>query len=1045
MAGVGTGIRRRVVVLGIAATAMQVVLALAATGTVQRLASAVLGASLATAVGVTCRSVSREAGAEARTWRRAGLAALAWAAGTATSTVLELGLHDTRRPSVADLFYLVAAGCATSAVLSFPTVPRRLARRATGILDAAVTAASLLLGSWPWILGPSWAVSRPAPAVVVGLGYPMIDVLLVTLALQAASRLPAERARSLRLVAFGVGVLAASGLANFVAAGRAVANIGGWLGLGPVVCFTLLATGARRVSRTGAAGAGTGDGRVRAAAAANGLPLQYLPPLGALAIWLATSVGVRGADELLALVLGLVVARQAFLLADNARLGRRLQSSERSYRALVQHSSDLTLLVTPTGMIHYASPSVAALLGDVAAGTPLADLVEPQDLRLLQRALLDTARHRNSHSSVTLRVRTPEGLRWLEARLAAVDEGPDLRGVVINARDVTAAQDAKQALAASERRYRRIVETAEEGIWVSDAQGTTTFLNARAAALFGVSVEEVLGRPVREVLLPLLGEEGWRGVESRLASRAAGISERYSFRIHRRDGTVIDTWVSAAPFLGEDGQYEGSLSMISDISEQKQLEQRLAVRACQDDLTGLGNRALFLDRAEAALARASEGSGQVAVLFCDLDGFKAVNDSLGHPVGDRLLTAVAQRLTLRLDGADTIARFGGDEFAVLAEGLSGPEEAVALARRLLACLVEPFRLGQRDIYISGSVGIAVAEPHRSRAVEPLLRNADLAMYEAKAEGRGRFRLFESPMHTAVLRRVSLEAELRQSWRRGDLQVHYQPIVELAGGELRGMEALLRWRHPVRGLIGPDEFIEVAEECGLLVEVGAWVLRQACEDLATFCAGTAAAPHVAVNVAASQLRDRGLPALVRSVLAETGTQPGQLVLEVTERSVLTTAETQVMLQSLRAQGIVVSLDDFGTGYSSLSHLRDFPVDVIKLDRSYVQGVPDRADLTALAESVVHLGRALGITTVAEGVENLRQSQSLARMGCALAQGYLYAPALCAGDLRAWMSSRAALRALPRPALPAEPYLASLGIVADVGPPGTGGRPGRRPVG
>lgn len=1045
-------LRRAAVILGLLAIPAQILLEQMPAGLARASLTDGVAVLLAVAVGGACLTVALPSPAERRTWRLTGLACLAWGIGTAVSTVLTVGFADARRPSPADLFYLAAVVLAGWALASFPTLPRRTSRRVTVFLDGALTATALLLGTWPWLLGPAVASNAPPGSILLGLGYPLADVLLVTVVLQAASRLPVGRAVSLWLAAAGVGVLAATGVLGFAVRAHATVAAETLVNLGPLVCFALVAAGALRAMQTAqpvgqpprAAGAFAGpaapDTRARGpgteARGGPPVPFAYVAALAALGVWAATSLGNHGADAILALVLTLIIVRQGFLLADNARLDRAIESSERYFRGLVQGSSDLTLLLDKGFQVCYASPSVLDLVGDVAPGSSFLDLLHPQDRGMVSAAVLRVAARDGTDKvmdwrsatlrsaaggstavdevrarpigkpGVTFRVHARAGQRWIEAHLAWLDEGPGLHGVVVNGRDVTAAREAEAALMASERAYRRIVETAEEGIWVSTAAGVTEFVNARAAQMLGLEVADILGRPVREVLSPLLDEESRAGVEQRLARRAGGVTERYSFRIRRSDGSYIDTWVSATPLVGDDGRYEGSLSMISDITEQKQLEARLAERAFRDSLTGLANRVAFLERAEEALASVRSGRGLIAVLFCDLDGFKAVNDSLGHPVGDQLLTAVAHRLMTRLRGPDLIARFGGDEFAVLAENLRDPQDALSLAQRMIAALTEPFHVASRDIYVSGSVGVALADPGSASAhdVEPLLRNADLAMYEAKSQGRGNFRLFEPLMHAAVLNRLRLEDELRQGLAREEFLLYYQPILTLDSAQLAGVEALVRWRHPQRGVVGPDEFIDVAEDCGLLVELGAWVLRQACADFASLRSIGGAELHVAVNLGASQLRDPDLPSVVRRATAGCDLAPGQLVLEVTEHSLLALSGTREVLHALRELGAGVSLDDFGTGYSSLSHLRDFPVDVLKLDRSYVQGVPERSEVTALAESVVRLGHALGIRTVAEGIEHPRQRAALSQMGCEFGQGHLFAPALPLAGLRAWARSR-----------------------------------------
>jgi diguanylate cyclase (GGDEF)-like protein len=418
-------------------------------------------------------------------------------------------------------------------------------------------------------------------------------------------------------------------------------------------------------------------------------------------------------------------------------------------------------------------------------------------------------------------------------------------------------------------------------------------------------------------------------------------------------------------------------------------------QALHDSLTGLPNRALFLDRLAHALSRrGSGGGGEVSVLFCDLDRFKTINDSLGHEAGDELLVAVARRILACLRGSDTAARLGGDEFVVLLEDVQSTAEAVAVADRITEAFRTPFAIVGREVYVSASIGIV----RGSTDAEELLRNADVAMYRAKAEGSGRSAVFEPSMRAEVLDRLELEADLRRAQERGELEVHYQPIVALVDGELAGFEALARWRHPERGLVPPPAFIPVAEESDLIHELGRFVLETACRDAARWDIGS-----ITVNLSGRQLERADLVQQVADVLVATGLPAGRLVLEITETVLMHDSETTIdRLAALKALGVRLAVDDFGTGYSSLRYLSRFPIDLLKMAKPFVDGVGTEQG-AALARTIVDLGASLGLAIVAEGIEQGVQLAQLRRLGCQYGQGYLFARPLAVGQADALRES------------------------------------------
>jgi diguanylate cyclase (GGDEF)-like protein len=443
----------------------------------------------------------------------------------------------------------------------------------------------------------------------------------------------------------------------------------------------------------------------------------------------------------------------------------------------------------------------------------------------------------------------------------------------------------------------------------------------------------------------------------------------------------------------------GWVATHEDITERSRAEAKIKHMARHDILTGLSNRAALEDQMQEALERVRRG-GRVAVMCLDLDHFKNINDTLGHPVGDKLLCAVTERLNALVRAGDTVARMGGDEFVILQTGIERPEDAESLAQRLVTSIDRPFDLAGHQFVVSTSVGIALA-PRDGTTSEELLRNADLALYSAKSDGRATYRFFEPKMNKLLQDRRQLEADLRNALVHDELELYYQPQVDAMSEEITGCEALLRWNHPVRGLVMPFEFIPLAEEIGLIVPIGEWVLRKACQEAKSW-----PKPYrIAVNLSPAQFRSRDLVQSVLDALAETNLEPHRLELEITETTLLRDDETTMAtLQRLHDLGIKISMDDFGTGYASLSNLHRFPFDKIKIDRSFVVGMEGKGDGAAIIKAVVWLGKELGITTVAEGVETDEQLQQVRAYGCSEVQGYLFSRPLPVSALRKYIERR-----------------------------------------
>ncbi len=454
---------------------------------------------------------------------------------------------------------------------------------------------------------------------------------------------------------------------------------------------------------------------------------------------------------------------------------------------------------------------------------------------------------------------------------------------------------------------------------------------------------------------------------------------------------------------------------LRDTAERWKDQERLTHLANFDNLTGLPNRALFRDRLELAMARARRSGDPMALMFIDLDRFKIVNDSLGHEVGDRLLQHVARILTACLrdvdsvgrgvdDSGTTLSRLGGDEFTVIAEAVEGAEGAASIARRVLDALTEPFRVGDEEIVVSGSIGISMY-PTDDVDLDGLIRHTDMAMYRSKSLGRGMYSFFSDDLNAAVSARLSLEGHLRRAVERQEFQLHYQPKADLESGRVTGVEALLRWHRPGQGMVPPDRFIAVLEDTGLILQVGAWVIRSACEQLAAWDQQGLPPLRVAVNLSARQFRHLYLASLVEDTLRENGIEPDRLEIELTESLLMEDTEaTRNLLASFARMGVRLAIDDFGTGHSSLAYLRRFNVDTLKIDRSFVQSLPGSGEDAAIARAVIALGHSMRMTVVAEGVETQDQADQLRELGCDEMQGYLLGRPMPAEALVQWLEPR-----------------------------------------
>ncbi|NJO37300.1 MAG: EAL domain-containing protein, partial [Rhizobiales bacterium] len=536
-----------------------------------------------------------------------------------------------------------------------------------------------------------------------------------------------------------------------------------------------------------------------------------------------------------------------------------------------------------------------------------------------------------------------------------------------------------KALQQSESRFRDIAGAASDWVWETDSELRFTYLSGRFSDVTGHRVDDVLGRRQAELLT--IAEDG-----PEQAACQINLAERQAFRALRcnlaaADGRMHVCEMSGQPILDERGGFAGYRGTASDITARLEAQNKASYLALHDPLTDLPNRTLFAERLEHAVAMVKRHGGSVAVLCLDLDHFKEVNDTLGHDTGDRLLKTVSARLQESLRQTDTIARLGGDEFAIIQIGAEQPASAERLSRRLLALFNQPTRIGDHDTFVGLSIGIALGPTDGENPLQ-LLKNADIALYRAKADGRGAFRFFAPEMDAELQARKALEHDLRDALARGEFELAFQPLIDIADERVVGVEALLRWHHPKRGIVSPADFIPVAETTGLILPIGEWVLRSACLQ-ATRWPGIS----ISVNLSPVQFRHPDLVGLVGDVLGDVGLAPERLELEITEGVLLQDVQAALQtIEGLKRLGVRIAMDDFGTGYSSLSHLHRFPFDKLKVDQSFVHMLERDANAAAIIRSVLGLGKSLGMMTTAEGVETASQLDFLRTEGCDQVQGY-----------------------------------------------------------
>jgi diguanylate cyclase (GGDEF)-like protein/PAS domain S-box-containing protein len=932
---------------------------------------------------------------------------------------------DVPFPSPADFLYLAVYPALIAGLL---IIIRRRSPRGDrpSLIDALILTTGLALLSWVFLMAPY--AQDPTLRLIeklVSIAYPLMDVCLLAVAIRLAVGGGSRRPALALLIMSSVALLTTDSILGLLTLNGGYQE-GGLLDAGWAFYYLLWGAAALHpsmrsleqvvTSREG----GLSRGRlalltaasltapaVQAVETARGNPVD--PP-----------IMVAGSATLFCLV----VARMVGLLRESERSAARERALREAARALVSAGSRnevyraaIDSMLMLTGPDHHARIAVLAPTGELRAfGADTEEWqLRAQDLTKLDAASL---RERRALDVDLANSRLRDALR-LPAEAAKMAVFPlfvsqELRGLIFIAgpdsfsyqmRDAMQTLAVKIALALesavltedlltrkSEARFRSLVQNSSDLITVIEADASIKFQSPSVERVLGYEPDELVGTKFTELLHPHERDRVSALLADSIASAHPQI-EVVECRLRHANGTWLLFEIFRTNLL-DDPNVEGIVLNGRDISERKEFEQQLAHQAFHDPVTDLANRALFTNRVEHALARQTREAAGLGVIFVDLDDFKMINDSLGHAAGDDVLMEVGRRLLRCVRPMDTVARFGGDEFAVLLEDTLTPDVVAEIAERILGAFDDPINLNDQDVYIRASIGIATieAEDAMTSAADELIRNADVAMYMAKRDGKGQYRVFEQHMHANVLDRLETKGALQRAIEREELTCHYQPVIELPTQRVIGFEALVRWQHPDRGLVPPSDFIPLAEETGLIIPLGDHVLREACRQSVFFQDMTRADPPLtmSVNISVRQLQQPDFSRKVMAVLEETGLTPSLLMLEITESLLMVDTEAMVeKLHELKDVGVQLAVDDFGTGYSSLSYLSLFPVDALKIDRSFVNKVEQGGQESALAAAIVKLGETLKLKTIAEGIELPEQLDHFVELGCHLGQGFYMA--------------------------------------------------------
>ncbi|WCB96213.1 hypothetical protein DSM104299_04969 [Baekduia alba] len=915
---------------------------------------------------------------------------LFWLGDLYTYSYPKLTGHETPFPSLGDASYILVYPVLMAGLL---LVVKRRASRSTdrGAVDAAILTIGLAVPSWIALIAPYLHDgSLSLDAKLVSVAYPLGDVLLLAAALRLALD-GGKRGAAFNLMSSAIALLLVTDFVYGLTILHGTYDGQLWLDLGWIGFYVLWGAAALHPSMTI-----LDHGRP-----APSVLTRWRLALLAVASLIAPSVELthdiqRGDTDMAvvtiaAIVLfGLVVVRMAGLMRQQER------SMDRE-RALSRAGAALVAAGTRDELEAVAVAAATELTGDGVR----VELRDADDFGAEERAA------RTGDAAVVVDLAPREGRASV-----LLAEGPAIADRAV--RETLAALGTQLVLAferaelteelvrrQSEARFASLVQHSSDLITVLAPDATVAYQSPAIEKVLGFTPEEVVGRRIDELVDANDGSRLLRLIAD--GADAPVASQTLECTLNHKDGTtrqfeVLFTNLTADEHVG------GIVLNSRDVSERKAFERQLAHQAFHDPVTELPNRALFVERVRHAIARSRREQRGIGIVFVDLDDFKIINDSLGHAAGDEVLKQVAQRLALSIRASDTAARFGGDEFAVLLEDIEGVQEAADAAERIMEAISAPLSAAHKELAVRCSLGIAIAPDDGTADADELIRDADAAMYIAKRDGKGGYRLFEPEMHEGVLQRLELRTDLQRALATDQLELYYQPVIRLGDGTISGVEALLRWNHPTRGMVGPDQFIPLAEESGLIVPIGRWVLREGCRQGRRLLDGVPSETpaSLAINLSLKQLQNSDIVADVRDALEESGLAPERLTLEITESVLMADTDLAVQrLAELKALGIKLALDDFGTGYSSLSYLSKFPVDVLKMDRSFLrEGASQQT--TDLANAVVALGSTLSLEVVAEGIELPEQWKTLRDLGCELGQGFYFARPMDAESARVFLA-------------------------------------------
>jgi diguanylate cyclase (GGDEF)-like protein/PAS domain S-box-containing protein len=933
-------------------------------------------------------------------------------------------------PSIGDAFYLAVYPALMAGMLVL--VRRRNPRRdPAAFIDAAILTIGIGLISWVFLIAPNIHLSGLSwPAKAVSVAYPLGDVLLlaaaIRLAVDAGRRAPAFYF----LVSSIVCLLATDSAYNYAILKDTYSHSQLIYDAGWILYYLLWGASALHPSMRVLEEPAT-DSRAR-------LTSVRLALLGAACL-ISPSIrffqSIDNADVLVLIVASavlflLVVTRMAGLVRQEERIVDRERTLRSAGVDLVGAAGNAQIYEAAISGVRRlfgdASPVRLALVGEegpAVVGSSDGDVWSLSETafdwlrdhsttdripyaELPQQARSDL-RLDGGHTVLIVPLSIQSEVRGLLVVCSAVEVRVDVARsfealglqVSLAVEGASLAEDLHRRQ--SEARFRSLVAHSSDLITVLDANGIVTYQSPSIERVLGYRADEVEGTRFGW----LLTEADRSRLDQLVAGDGGGSTDAHTFEcsLVHRDGTSLRFEVQHTDLL-QDEHVRGIVLNGRDVSERKAFEEQLAHQAFHDPVTNLANRALFSDRVEHALMRSQRGFPDIAIVFIDLDDFKTVNDSLGHAAGDHVLQEVARRLRIAVRPTDTVARFGGDEFAVLLESVNDSAQAADAAARILHALEIPLEIDGKQVFPRASIGICLVDrENESPEAAELLRNADVAMYMAKRDSKGSYRVFEPTMHERVVERLELRSELQRAIDEGQLALHYQPVVRLEGHEILGVEALLRWMHPTRGTIPPNQFIPLAEETGLIIPMGRWVLETACaEGVMLHTRFPRPEPlAMSVNLSVRQLQSESIVADVRGALEKSGLTPGALVLEITESVMMADTDFAVQrLCELKDLGVRLAMDDFGTGYSSLSYLSRFPVDILKMDRSFVGA----GENVALQSAIIALGASLELEVVAEGIELPEQERSLHDLGCELGQGFLFARPMGPPELLKFLAGR-----------------------------------------